>query len=312
MTTAGRKSLPAIENRLPELVPNAGALMLNDVNSANDIEKEAALDLGRSLGQMESAMFFGNISEAIVLSAYENVKKSKVWKNLKDKSGNVFPTLNEFCQSKLGYSARRLEQIIANRSIIGQEAFEQASRLGLRQVDYNAIKTLPAPDQELIRRAVEDAQSRDEVLDLLQELAGRHAQAAQKLTKELADVQADLAASESRRSVLITENDKLKTRIARATPDDVLLELQKETTRLTNDALGCVQGQLRQAFIALKNHGDGTADHGLFMAGLVGQVQAELAALREEFNLPDISNARDQELAAEVAQWAFPTAAVGK
>lgn len=103
--------------------------------------------------------------------------------------------------------------------------------------------------------------------------------------------------------------DKQARHIAKATPDTVLLELQKETTAFTNDALGCVQGQLRQAFIALKNHGDGTADHSLFMAGLLGQVQAELAALREEFNLPDISNARDQELAAEVAQWNFPTPA---
>ncbi len=34
-------------------------------------------------------------------------------------------------------------------------------------------------------------------------------------------------------------------------------------------------------------------------------VQAELAALREEFALPDISNAVDQETAAEVEQWGF-------
>lgn len=100
--------------------------------------------------------------------------------------------------------------------------------------------------------------------------------------------------------------DKLSRHIAKVTPDDVLLELQKETTAFANDALGCVQGQLRQAFVALKNHGDGTADHTLFMAGLLGQVQAELASLRDEFNLPDISNARDQELAAEVAQWNKP------
>lgn len=100
--------------------------------------------------------------------------------------------------------------------------------------------------------------------------------------------------------------DKLSRHIAKATPDDVLLELQKETTAFTNDALGCVRGQLRQAFIALKNHGDGSADHSLFMAGLLGQVQAELAALRNEFALPDISIARDQELAAEIAQWDVP------
>lgn len=98
--------------------------------------------------------------------------------------------------------------------------------------------------------------------------------------------------------------DKLSRHIAKSTPDDVLAELQKESTALMNDALGCVRGQIRNAFTAIKNHSE--ADHSIFMAGLVGQLQADLLALREEFNLPDVSTARDQELAAEVAQWAFP------
>jgi hypothetical protein len=101
---------------------------------------------------------------------------------------------------------------------------------------------------------------------------------------------------------LHNKNDKLSRHIAKSTPDQVLLELQKESTALMNDALGCVRGQIRQAFIALKNHTDD--DHSLFMAGLVGQLQADLHALREEFNLPDISTAAEQALAADVAQWA--------
>ena len=36
---------------------------------------------------------------------------------------------------------------------------------------------------------------------------------------------------------------------------------------------------------------------------LVGQVQAQLNALRQEFNLPDVSNAADQKLAADMAEW---------
>lgn len=95
--------------------------------------------------------------------------------------------------------------------------------------------------------------------------------------------------------------NKLSRHIAKATPDDVLLELQKEATALMADALGCVRGQLRHALIALKNHGD--EDHSVFMAGLVGQLQADLSALREEFNLPDLSTAADLQLASEVAQW---------
>jgi hypothetical protein len=40
------------------------------------------------------------------------------------------------------------------------------------------------------------------------------------------------------------------------------------------------------------------------MAGLLGQVQADLHALREEFALPDVSGAADAELVADMAQWA--------
>lgn len=104
--------------------------------------------------------------------------------------------------------------------------------------------------------------------------------------------------------------DKLSRHVAKATPDEVLIELHKEGTAFMNDALGCIQGQLRQVFLKIKAHTD--ADQSLFMAGLVGPLQAQLAALREEFNLPDISNARDQELAAEVAEWAFPKSSIGK
>ena len=42
------------------------------------------------------------------------------------------------------------------------------------------------------------------------------------------------------------------------------------------------------------------------MAGLVGQVQAQLNALREEFDLPDTSNAAEQQLAADHAAWNKP------
>ena len=61
--------------------------------------------------------------------------------------------------------------------------------------------------------------------------------------------------------------------------------------------------ELRQALVALSG-APGGGDKSVFMAGLVGQIQADLNALREEFNLPDVSNAADAQLAAEVAQWA--------
>lgn len=101
-----------------------------------------------------------------------------------------------------------------------------------------------------------------------------------------------------------TANDKLRAQLKRiqaAPPDEQLLALQREATSIMNDALGAIRGQLRQALIALQNHGED--DNSLFAAGLVGQLQGDLTALREEFQLPDVSTAAAAELAAEVAQW---------
>lgn len=144
----------------------------------------------------------------------------------------------------------------------------------------------------------------DDVIDNLAKMDKFDTMSASQLRAAAREFEAEREATDKLLADKNAKIDKLSRHIAKATPDQVLLEVQKEATGFTNEAITCVQGQLRQAFIALKNHGDGGADHSLFMAGLVGQVQAELAALREEFNLPDISNARDQELAAEVAQWA--------
>jgi len=102
--------------------------------------------------------------------------------------------------------------------------------------------------------------------------------------------------------------DKLRGQLKRiqAAPDDQkLLDLQKEATAIMNDALGAIRGQLRQALIALRDHAP-LQDQTLFSAGLVGQLAGDLAALREEFHLPDVSTAAERELAAEAQQWAFP------
>lgn len=302
---ARTKDTPMTPADMPEILPAKTAELIALQNAAPSKDQmDAVLAAGIDLGRIEALDFVITVSNSAILPIYENVKKSKAWQFLRNPNsahGNHFESLEEFCDVKLGKSYARLRAIAANRNLIGHDAFDQAEKMGLRQVDYNAIKTLPAPDQELIRQAV-GTQSRDEVLDLLQELAGRHALVAAELTKGLTEAKAELEATDKLMANKNAQIDKLSRRIAKSTPDDVLAELQKESTALMNDALGCVRGQIRNAFTAIKNHSD--ADHSIFMAGLVGQLQADLVALREEFNLPDVSTARAQELAAEVAQWA--------
>jgi len=128
-----------------------------------------------------------------------------------------------------------------------------------------------------------------------------------ELRAAVREIRAEKAAVDKVLSDKNTAMDKLRAqvkRIATIPPDDALADLQREATAHMNDALGAVRGGLRAALIALNNHDDARGKQAVFMAGLVGQVAAELATLREEFNLPDVSNAADVALAGDVAQWA--------
>lgn len=147
----------------------------------------------------------------------------------------------------------------------------------------------------------------DDVLENLAEMDDVEKMSASELRTALREAREEKSAVEKVLADKNTANDKLRAqlkRIATVPPDDALADLQREATANMNDALGAVRGGLRAALIALNNHGDERGQQAVFMAGLVGQVAAELATLREEFNLPDVSNAADVALAREVSEWA--------
>lgn len=71
-----------------------------------------------------------------------------------------------------------------------------------------------------------------------------------------------------------------------------LKRTQRESADIQAEVLGLIQGNLRRALIALNNC---DADQTLFMAGMVGQLGAEIAALRDEFNLPEVGGTPEWE-----------------
>ena len=146
----------------------------------------------------------------------------------------------------------------------------------------------------------------DSTIEALGELDDFDRMSASQLREHARQLTLDKQADEKLLADKSAKIDKLSRHIKKSTPDSILLELQKEATGLMNDALGCVRGQLRQACLALRDHAslNDLGDQTLFMAGMLGQVQADLKALRDEFALPDVSSAADAELAADMAQWA--------
>lgn len=147
----------------------------------------------------------------------------------------------------------------------------------------------------------------DDVLENLAEMDDVEKMSASQLRAALRESRAEKSAVEKVLSDKNTANDKLRAQLKRIDTlpaNEALQQTMKEATDIANDAMGAIRGGVRRALLALNDVPEGTPNQAVFMSGLVGQIQADLNALREEFNLPDVSTAADAQLAAEVAQWA--------
>ena len=239
-------------------VVGQAAVQLGVAHETMDEVLAAGIDLGR----LEALDFVVTVTSSAMLSVYESVKKSRAWRNLRNPqsvTGDNFLSLDEFCKIKLGKSYQRLQHLTSARNVIGQDAFEQAERLGMHQRDYNAIKALPAPDQELVRRAVEEAQSRDEVLDLLQELAARHAKEKQALKTEIDDARDQAAELSDSKKVLEGTVKTLRQQarqFAEATLDEQAESLRTKAQGLVAELEAQACGPLFQSLQALMSHGE--------------------------------------------------------
>ncbi|QXL84110.1 hypothetical protein [Comamonas sp. NLF-1-9] len=164
------------------------------------------------------------------------------------------------------------------------------------------VELLPLDDDQTLELA-ELGQTGELALDDVARMSVKELRAAVREVRAEREADQRLLEGKNKR---IDQLEREKGRIALLEGDELLAQMQREAAAILADALGCVRGNLRAALQTLRDDGIKSGKlraHEVFMAGLVGQLAAELATLREEFNLPDVSNAADQQLMAEVAQW---------
>ena len=285
------------------------------VANAMDVMRDQAqedqadlFDLATSIGAIQAMSLVNSFTSAAQVQLFQRIRDTNKIKDLPIRSSNGeltrFTSMRAACPVIFGRTYESMLEAEARLSTFGDNAYETAARLGLNRNALRAARALPPEKLEIVRAAIGNGSTKAEVLSVIEDLAEKVQQAEAAAT----EAKAELKASEE---VLATKNktiDKLQRdlkRIEKLPPDEQLAGLKKEATAIATEAEGFILGGLRQALLAINDHPSDSdfAQHGVFMAGLVGQVQAQLTALREEFNLPDVSNAADQKLAAEMAEW---------
>jgi L-fucose isomerase-like protein len=191
----------------------------------------------------------------MMIQVFQKVKKKKAYKNIPiiDENGKVRPSqnLDEFCKVKLGKSYRRLQELSGNMEMLGTDLYESAERIGFRAKDYRALKALPPEEQEVVKTALA-SDSKDEVVDILQDMAARHQAEKEAAKKEVDDLTADL---DARGKLLKDKAEKLEQTEEelyrlKSLPKDANLELklarEEEATNELNKAFVTALGAFNE------------------------------------------------------------------
>lgn len=292
----GRKPAPPIEGEILDHeseheVGQALTAMRETAISEQQEQVSSAFDLGRFVGVAQMARTMSNFSAAAEIRAFEEINKSKAFKNLPvshpDGSFRPAENIDAFCHAVFGkgYKAMSDSKVMLQR--LGEEAYENASRLNLNRSQLRLLLNLPEDERAAVEDAMRDGGGRDEIVTLIQSLANKLDETRDQVEQLKGELKAteEISAEKTQRIESLQRENK---RISAAPPDEVLQALQIEATRLCNELSGGITGLLRQALVALNNHGDSRdARPTVFMAGLVGQLMTELVMLRDEFGLPD-------------------------
>ncbi len=310
MSKAGRKpnQTTAVDLVDPSLdqdrIGDAMEAMRANGATEQQVHEAGIFDLGRQVGAIQMARMQRDFCAVAQIRLFEEAKKSNKFKELSiqtpDGKCATAQNFEDFCKLVFGTGYRAMAEESQNLEMLGQASFESAKRIGLNRREIRMIRALPQEQRAIVDDALK-SESRAEVVAAIEDLASQLSKAQSDTEEALAELEAERELS-GKKTQKIEQLKRDKVRINKLPPEDALIELRKEATAIALDSEASVLGGLRQAFIALSEH-EGE-DNIIFMAGLAGQVQRRLNELREEFELPDLSNADDVELANQVAQWA--------
>lgn len=301
---------------------------MSDINSdvmeqANALQNTAALMaqsnadqalVNQLLGQAQMADSFAKFSVTVTTSKLAHVKEHKLYRALSgQESGNGYQlkgTWEEFC-NLLGISREKADTDIANLKSFGEEALESMSRMGIGYREMRQFRRLPEDSKQALIE-VAKAGDRESFVELAEEIISKHSKEKAALQKQLDDSKADyeaLSGMEQKRSAELKETrlelQRATRRLQDATPDEAEHQIKMEVNGVVIDIQKAFKGKLAAALQTLEQHGSETgSDQRLYMATLVKQMELELLALRDRYDLPDVIDPQFDMLSDDALQQA--------
>lgn len=149
------------------------------------------LQLSEQVGAIKAFEFTRKVITVSTIKMLAEIKETKKYKELRvlDATGNSqhVSTWEDFCNS-LGVSRQKVDLDIQNLSAFGEDFLETSQRMGVGYRDLRKLRKIPEDERALIinGEAVQ-AQDKDALVELIEDMSVKHATEKQKLKAEIKD-----------------------------------------------------------------------------------------------------------------------------
>lgn len=257
------------------------------------------IEMNQLLGRLQATQAIAAMLDGLSLAQIAQIKEGKRYKHLAGQTIVIdgveirLDTWEGFCAA-IGSGRRGIEEKLQNLRLLGEEALDKATALGMTTRELRKLRQLDAADQKVVIGEIEVAAGdKEAIIDLITDMSAKHAKDKAALEKRLHDQEADAKATER----VLQDKDK---RIAELQKQVITQETRTMDEQAQDAVFAAHSAQLRclqplpgleDAIAAVLALEDSTLT--LTAANILHELKTAITDLQLKYGLGDVANPDD-------------------
>lgn len=257
------------------------------------------IEMNQLLGRLQATQAIAAMLDSLSLAQIAQIKEGKRYKQLAGQKmviGGVeirLDTWEGFCAA-LGSSRRGIEEKLDNLRLLGEEALDKATALGMTTQELRKLRHLDASDQQIVIGEIEVAAGdKEAIIDLITDMAAKHSKEREELQAKLEDQRGEAAASERIIEERNKRIDKLEKQLHKQQHRTMEEKRQQQMTDAGAAQILCLAplAGLDDAIDTLLGEDDAACTR--HAANLLHELKTAITDLQLKYGLGDVANPDD-------------------
>ena len=257
------------------------------------------IEMNQLLGRLQATQAIAAMLDGLSLAQIAQIKEGKRYKQLAgqkmvfDGAEIRLDTWEGFCAA-LGSSRRAIEEKLDNLRLLGTEALDKATALGMTTQELRKLRQLDAADQKVVIGEIEVAAGdKEAIIDLITDMSAKHSKEREELQAKLEDQRGEAVASERIIEERNKRIDKLEKQLHKKQHRTMEEKRQQRMTDAGAAQILCLSplAGLEDAIETLLGEDDDTCTR--HAANLLHELRAAVEDLQLKYGLGDVANPDD-------------------